>query len=228
MAGAVSFHPQLVELLKAGRAGASTINNLRTLARLMAETKPGRTLEIGLGPGASALLFASYHQEAGHPPQSHVAIDPHQLSPTAFNSAGLRELEEAGLASFVSHHNGLSSLELPKLINEGATFDLIYIDGSHLFEDVFVDAYFSLHSLNDGGVMLFDDSTANHVLKVVRFVRNNMRSCLVEVDLSAYRDDSPYRYRIARALGRLQLTAFRRVGPKERDWREWMTPLRRF
>jgi predicted O-methyltransferase YrrM len=145
MVGAVSFHPQLVELLKAGRAGAgaATINNLRTLARLMAETKPGRTLEIGLGAGASALLFASYHQEAGHLPQSHVAIDPYQLSRTAFNSAGLRELEEAGLASFVSHHNGLSSLELPKLIDEGAVFDLIYIDGSHLFEDVFVDAYFS-------------------------------------------------------------------------------------
>jgi hypothetical protein len=87
---------------------------------------------------------------------------------------------------------------------------------------------FQLRLLNDGGVMLFDDSAADHVLKVVRFVRNNMRSCLVEVDLSAYRDDSPYFYRIARALGRLQLTAFRRVGPKERDWREWTTPLRRF
>ena len=226
MAKTITFHPQLVELL--GKPSTTTIGNLRTLAQLFDEIKPARTLEIGLGAGASALLFASHHQAAGHGAQVHVAIDPYQLSPTAFNSAGLRALERAGLDRFVSYRNGLSSLELPKLIDEGASFDLIYIDGSHLFEDVFVDAYFSLRLLNSEGVMAFDDSSAAQVLKVIRFVRANMKSCLAELDLSPYRNDPPFFYPTAKALGRLQLTAFRRVGPTERDWQEWERPLRRF
>jgi hypothetical protein len=49
-----------------------------------------------------------------------LAIDPYQTSPTAFNSATLRALERAGLAGFVSYRSNLSSLELPKLIGEGA------------------------------------------------------------------------------------------------------------
>lgn len=206
----------------------STANNLRTLTQLMNHLKPNRTLEVGLGPGASTLLFAAYHQAAGHSEKSHVAIDPYQISPTAYNSEGLRALEKAGLTSFVSHRSGTSSLEMPKLIEEGAVFDLIYIDGSHLFEDAFVDAYFSLRLLNANAVMLFDDSACNQVLKVVRFLRTNMRSCLVEVNLSGYRTGNPYVYRIAKILDRVQLTAFRRAGPTERAWEEWQTPLRRF
>ena len=225
MTGKVILHPQLVELL--GTPGASTASNLRTLALLVEDIKPSRTLEIGLGPGASALLFASHHQAAGHGQQTHVAIDPYQLSPTAFDSAGLRALERAGLASFVLHRNGMSSVELPKLIGENASFDLIYIDGSHLFEDTFVDAYFSLRLLNSNGVMLFDDLASSQVLKVVRFLRANMGDCLLEVDLSKYREDK-YRYQLARLLGRVQLTAFRRVGPTERAWQQWEKPLRRF
>jgi predicted O-methyltransferase YrrM len=190
------------------------------------ETKPACTLEIGLGPGGSAVLFASYHRDAGHGPRSHIAIDPFQAD---FHSQGLRVLEEAGLAGFVSHLGGHSSLELPKLIEAGASFDLIYIDGSHFFEDVFVDAYFSAKLLRVGGTMLFDDSSRTQVLKVVRFVRANMRSLLAELDLSAYRDGPTFRYRIGKAIGRTQLTAFRRISSaKERDWREWTAPLRRF
>jgi predicted O-methyltransferase YrrM len=212
-----------------GGDGRSTENKLRIMARLMEETKPARTLEIGLGVGASALLFASYHRDAGHQSQTHLAIDPYQTSPTAFNSAALRALEGAGLASFVSHRSNFSSLELPKLVGEGASFDLIYIDGSHLFEDVFVDAYFSAHLLSGGGIMLFDDSASAQVLKVVRFIRANMRGTLAELDLSTYREGSRFRYWVARAISRVQLTAFRRISSaKERDWREWTAPCGAF
>ena len=35
---------------------------------------------------------------------------------------------------------------------------MIYVDGSHNFEHVFIDAYYSVQLLDMGGVVLFDDS----------------------------------------------------------------------
>jgi predicted O-methyltransferase YrrM len=229
MVAPITFHPRLVELLQSPnyKRGGSTVNNLQTLAQLLRETQPARTLEIGMGPGASALLFASYHQEAGHEPLSHTAIDPYQTA--GFGSIGLNALKEAGLDSFVSFRGNFSALELPKLIEDGASFGLIYIDGSHLFENAFVDAYFCTSLLTEGGVMLFDDSSTAQILKVVRFQRGNMRAILEEVDLAAYRNGEANRYRLARALGRVQLTAFRRIGSQAaRDESAWNDPLRRF
>ena len=111
------FCPQLVELLegksevvgKSGkrldnfRGSLSTVTNLRTLQRLLDVVTPSRTLETGLGLGASALLFTSYHHASGHGPETHVAIDPCQLH--LFDSAGLLALERAG-DLFDICHNG--------------------------------------------------------------------------------------------------------------------------
>ena len=45
-----------------------------------------------------------------------------------------------------------------------------------------------------------------------------------EVDLSQYRSTS-FKYKLARALNKVQLTAFRRIGEIERHWN---APFRRF
>lgn len=37
------------------------------------------------------------------------------------------------------------------------SFDLIYVDGSHIYDDVVNDLYEAWHFLNDGGLMLVDD-----------------------------------------------------------------------
>ncbi|MCX6899969.1 MAG: class I SAM-dependent methyltransferase [Verrucomicrobia bacterium] len=41
--------------------------------------------------------------------------------------------------------------------NPREIFDIIFIDGSHLFEDVLVDAYASLDHLSDNGTIVFHD-----------------------------------------------------------------------
>ena len=43
-------------------------------------------------------------------------------------------------------------------LDKGERFDMIYIDGSHEFDEVFVDAYYSYRLLSPGGIMLLDDS----------------------------------------------------------------------
>lgn len=225
------FCPVLMELLLSGQTvgksgkvfsdvGAlSTRNNLLTLHRLFVETKPERTLEIGLSFGGSALLFTSAHRALGRLPASqHMALDPYQE--TVWDSTGIMAVERAGLGGYLDFRSAFSAFELPRMIERGDRFGLVYVDGSHLFEDAFVDAYFVLRLLTQGGIVAFDDSSTKGVGKVIRFIRSNMRPSLAEVDLSPYRNDSKTSlpYRLARHLGKIQLTAFRRVGSVAREW----------
>jgi predicted O-methyltransferase YrrM len=197
----------------------SSDNNLRTLRRLMCELKPKRTLEVGLSFGGSGLVFTSSHRDNGNPPsRQHIAIDPFQDS--VWDDCGLVAIEKSDLAGYLDFRKAFSSIELPKLVSEESRFDLIYIDGSHLFEDVFIDAYYSMRLLADGGVVTFDDSSNQHVRKVIRFLRTNCASGLQEIDLGLYRrdDGASLRYRTAKMLGRVQLTGFRRTGKVDRNW----------
>jgi hypothetical protein len=97
---------------------------------------------------------------------------------------------------------------------------MIYVDGSHLFEDVFVDGYFVVRLLREGGVVAFDDSTNQNIAKVLRLLRSSLYGCFEELDLSRYQADGRggLIYQLARRLGRVQLTAFRRVGDVAREW----------
>jgi hypothetical protein len=153
----------------------------------------------------------------------HVAIDPYQRS--VWDNSGLLGLERAGLREYVEFHEQLSAVTLAALAAQGRTFDLIYIDRSHRFDDVFVDAYFSLRLLASRGVVMCDDSSTREVGRVLRFIERNLSSWVTELDLSSYRgSDASWRYQIARRLGRVQLRAFRRIG----DEPSWDARLRNF
>jgi len=156
------FCPVLTELLRTrravgrtgrvynGLAALSTVNNLQTIRCLMHELRPLRTLEIGLSFGGSALVFCASHKELCRPPEGqHTALDPHQA--TVWDSCGLMAVERAGLMSYLDFRAAYSAFELPRLVEQGAQIDLVYVDGSHLFEDVFVDAYYVARLLAPGG-----------------------------------------------------------------------------
>jgi cephalosporin hydroxylase len=224
------FCPVLTELLRTrkavgrtgriyeGLAALSTRNNLHVIHELMRETRALRTLEIGLSFGGSALVFCQSQKELGRPPEAqHVTLDP--LQTTVWDSCGLIAIERAGLKGYMDFREAYSAFELPRLLEAGMRFGLVYVDGSHLFEDVFVDAYFITRMLAEGGVVAFDDSSNPHVAKVLQFLRTSVpRTGLKELDLSCYREKDKFTYRVARYLGKVQLTAFRRVGKVERDW----------
>ncbi len=234
-----AFCPELYDLLTTNRAigasgkvyegvtGHSTQNNLFALRALMRHLKAERTLETGFAFGGSCLQMTATHREMGHAPaRQHVAIDP--LQATMFDSCGLVRLAAAGLEPYLDFRGESSSLALPQLVREGRRFDLIYIDGSHVFEGVLIDTYYSTRLLREGGIMAFDDSSLDQVAKVLKFIRRNQKHCLEEIDLSPFRPDdrSARKWRIARALGRAQLIAFGRRGEVERN--EWHIPLRQF
>src|ERR1043166_7728871 len=148
--------------------------------------------------GGSALVFTASHRDLKHSPRhQHVAIDPFQTS--FWDDAGAVAVERAGLEGFLDLRRSFSSLELPQLLLRDAMFDLVYIDGSHLFEDVFVDFYYVARLLAPGGIVAFDDCSDPNVAKVLAFIRKNLGGAFQEFGLNLYRVDKgrSWRYRAA-------------------------------
>lgn len=226
----LEFCPQLATMIRSGKTtgrsgtirkitGFSTLNNLVTLRNLFTKLKPKRSLEVGLAYGGSGLVFTASHFESGAPPLGqHTAIDPFQ---TAWcDDAAIIAIEVAGLREYLDFRAVAASVALPQLVAESAKFELIYIDGSHHFEDVFVDFYFATRLLTDGGVVAFDDSAYPAIRKVLHFIQTNCGFAYEPFDLASYRADKgeTLRYRVAKMFRKNQLTAFRKIGPATREW----------
>ena len=196
----------------------STKNNLLTLRNLMLEFKPKSTLEIGLSYGGSCLVLAATHRDLMHPPsKQHVAIDPFQS--TVWDDTARMALEREKLADYVNIYEEFSSSALPKIIERDKKIDLIYVDGSHLFEDVFVDFFYSNKLLNNQGLLIFDDSADPNIRKVLNFIEANFNSTYRKLDLSYLRKGTgKLRYHLANALRKNQLTAYCKYGDTERPW----------
>ena len=128
------------------------------------------------------------------------------------------KLEEAGLGEFVEVIEEPSCVVLPRLLEQGRQFGLIYVDGSHLFENVFVDGFYGARLLAEDGYLLFDDCADPHIAKVMGFIDKNVRGL-------SRQPERTLRQSVARILGRRQLAIYRRIGPIERPWN---SPFSRF
>jgi predicted O-methyltransferase YrrM len=196
-------------------AGTSTLNNIATIRHLIQREKPKRTMEVGLAYGASALAFLATLSEVNRPGcYHHTAIDPYQKS--AWNGSGLNTILAAGFSSveFTLLEQD-SALALPEMCRNKESYSLIYIDGSHLFEDVFVDFFFSARLLSVGGLLIFDDCYDKHVKKLVSFIDSNYRGILARED--AVRRKT-LKQSIGHKLGIQQLVAYRKVSCPPREW----------
>lgn len=228
----LSFSPRLREMVESGftideagekvpLSGASTLNNLYVIRNVIRQRRAQSTLEIGLARGVSALTIL--HTIAEHNGR-HTAIDPFQH--TTWRGSGLKVIQEEGLDDRFSLVDRLSSVALPSLWEADASFDFIYVDGSHLFEDVFVDFYYCARLLQRKGVVLFDDCRDPHVAKLIRFVRRNYSRILKPIDLSAFEHaQKPLRKRIANRLGIRQLTGFEKIDEPPRAWNAPFRPF---
>jgi predicted O-methyltransferase YrrM len=195
----------------------STVNNIQILRHLVMALRPTRTLEIGLAHGASALTFLTSLREinAGGGDFLHTAIDPFQR--TVWKSAALHAIAVDGFRDHFQFHDEESSIALPRLCDEHREFQLIYIDGSHLFEDVFLDFAFTARLLPIGGLCLFDDCSDRHVQKVIRFIKTNYRDVLRRYPLEGL-VKKPLLKRLANRIGFYQLAAFEKIAQTPRKW----------
>lgn len=225
----LAFNHRLARIFETGvsenRHGAeitinstSTLNNLHVLRELIIQRKVAETLEIGMAFGASALaILATMREVHGTGPFHHTAIDPFQSEHWQGAGAHLVELEH--LSERFTLIEELSFVALPSLHKQSAKFDLIYVDGSHIFEDVFIDFYVSSFLLRAGGCLLFDDCRDSHVDKVVRFIVSNYSSILRPLDLSPFEmPDKPFFKRLGNRLGVSQLKGFEKTKEPPRQW----------
>lgn len=121
--------------------------------------QPLRYLEIGAFEGQS---LAFLHSLLNGKVQATV-VDPFadypELAATNMSDVSktfFANVDAIGATENVRVMRGRSIDQLPKLIDAGEQFDLIYVDGSHATLDVLLDAILGWHLARDG-LMVFDD-----------------------------------------------------------------------
>jgi len=137
-----------------------------------------RTLEAGLGYAISA-LFILEGSVANGGDIRHVACDPYQFQAlpghrTRYGGIGLERLEEAGIRELVEFYEEESQVVFPRLLAEGRTFDLAFLDANHRFEGVFLDLIYSGRLLKEGGIVFADDTQLPGVRRAVDFCLANL------------------------------------------------------
>jgi len=154
----------------------------RALLHLAIAEHVQRSLEVGFAFGMSACHLLLAHEITGG--QQHIAIDPFQQR-EYYKGCGLMNVYGAHLGQRFLWLRALSNQALPRLLEAGDQLDLCFIDGSHLFSDVFVDAYYCHYLLRPRGVLVLHDA----FLAATRTVANVLTSNFGYVDESA--DDVP-------------------------------------
>lgn len=139
-------------------------SELATLVRFCHTAAKAKALEIGAFDGVSAnsmldILFP-------HPDSEVHTIDLYAPDPTtpevthATSSLFAENCRLGGHVNRIFLYEGMSAEVLGwMLASEGfwQSFDFIYIDGSHLCSDVFIDAGMCWHLAKPGGIIAFDD-----------------------------------------------------------------------
>ena len=138
-------------------------HNLLAWRPLMEELsgRSARILEIGSFEGLSACYVLWRLRDAHVTCIDTFKGSPENVADVDLSAASLEAAFDANVAlvdgSRVRKLVGDSKHVLTELLDEGAPFDLAYVDGSHLALDVLVDAALCWRILAPGGVLVFDD-----------------------------------------------------------------------
>jgi predicted O-methyltransferase YrrM len=124
-----------------------------------------RTLEIGLGYGASAACILAAHGG------THIAIDPYQQE--NYQNAALRNLEALGFRDRLTLYEDFSHNVLPTLHAQKQKYDFVFIDGDHRFDSIFVDFYYADLLLAQGGYILLHDAWMRSTQLIAAYIRRN-------------------------------------------------------
>jgi predicted O-methyltransferase YrrM len=168
---------------------------------LCCSMKPRATLEVGFAYGFSTLFFlaAIAVNKAGH----HTAVDPFERSD--WHGIGLANVRVTGSESSFRHIEDRSDRAATDLARQNSSFDIIYIDGNHRFDDTLVEFYLYAALCRIDGLIIFDDMWMSSIQTVVSFVRSNL----------------PDFAEVATPLPNVR--AFRRVGQDVRRWDHFKT-----
>jgi len=133
--------------------------------------QPLKTVETGFGNGLSTLFVLLGLLANGR--GKHICIDPFQQS--QWKGIGSAVIQNSGLSTLNEHMDSPSYIALPELLARKVQIEFAFIDGSQLFDDVFIDWYYIDKMLNMNGVIVFHDySSSPAVRTAVDFVKKNL------------------------------------------------------
>jgi predicted O-methyltransferase YrrM len=150
-----------------------------------------KTIETGFATGtSSACIIAATGQ-------THIAIDPFEQG--AYKNIGIENLRKLGFLDYLRLYREPSFSALPKILESGHSFDFAFIDGSHIFDSVFLDFFYIDKLLDDGGYIFFHDEHLDSIKLATNFIKSNREDyCQVLVA-----DD---------------MVAFKKIGKDKREW----------
>ncbi len=155
------------------------------------DNKIKKTIETGFATGtSSACIIAATGQ-------THIAVDPFEGS--AYKNIGIDNLRKLGFLDYLQLYREPSFFALPKMLKNGQKFDFAFIDGSHIFDDVFLDFFYIDKMLEDGGYVFFHDEHLDSVKLATSFIKSN-------------RED----YRQIPVVE--DIVAFKKIGKDKREW----------
>ncbi len=166
-------------------------------------TKPKSTLEIGMAYGFSSLFFLA--AIAKNQQGEHTTIDPFQKS--YWHGIGLNQaiehsptLADRSTFRFIEDRSDRAATDLAR---EKQSFDIVFVDGNHRYDDILVDFYLYAQLTNVGGHIIFDDLWMNSVKTAVEFIRTNRRDFREVISSQA------------------NVRVFQKIGEDKRKWHEF-------
>jgi len=149
-------------------------------------------IEIGLAYGSSALAIAEALVAGGSTRARHLIIDAHQKQ---FHGSGWSAIVEAGISGICSLFEERSQIVLPRLLSDGLVADAAFVDGSHIFHNVFVDLFYLRELVCPGGLVVLDDCRYASVATAIRYFEVNTgwrpEPMLASTRLRAFRLPNP-------------------------------------
>ena len=131
-----------------------------TIYNLIYQTNAKNTLEVGLAYGLSGLFACQAHADLDDG-GLHTAIDPKQGE--LYKSIGRLNIKRSDLDDRFRFFEAPSYAQLPQLLEQGERFDLIFIDGMHLFDFTLVDFFYCDLLLKPNGYIIFDGGQTDSI-----------------------------------------------------------------
>jgi predicted O-methyltransferase YrrM len=136
---------------------------------LVRKVKPKRTLEVGFAYGVSTMYFLAALQANGF--GSHIAIDPFELQ--EWKGIGLMKVKEVKMEDSFEFIPERSHPALAKLADKKLTFDVMFIDGAHLYDIAFADFVLADALCPKQGYILLHDTWMGSVQRIISFIEKN-------------------------------------------------------
>jgi predicted O-methyltransferase YrrM len=153
-----------LERVSIGRSDSDVLRDL-----VLAE-RARTVIEIGLAYGGSALAIAEALVANGSGQGQHLIIDAYQ---NRFYGSGWSAIVEAGITGLCLLFEERSQIVLPRLLSEGFLADAAFVDGSHIFHNVFLDLFYLRELVRPSGLVILDDCSYPSVASAVRYFQVN-------------------------------------------------------